>query len=76
VERLITDDTGFAKLFCTFDGPGCFQPLTKYLLILLEPGWGQKVLAVECELKAKEIKDGFDDVPSFFGCKSSKYGDI
>jgi hypothetical protein len=55
-----TDDTGFAKLFCTVDGPGSFEPLAKYLLILLEPGWGQKVFAVECEFEAKEIKDGFD----------------
>ena len=76
MERLETDDTGFAELFCAVEGPGSFQPLTKYLLILLETGWSQKVLAVECELKAKEIEDGFDDVPPFFGSKSTKYGDI
>ena len=65
VERVETDDTGFAELFGAVEGPGSFESFAELLFVLFQAGWGEEVLAVECEFEAEEIEDGFDEAATF-----------
>src|ERR1035441_830623 len=72
VEWIETDDTGFAEVLGAVEGPGGLESFAKLLFVLLQAGWGEKVLAVECEFETEEIENGFDKTPTLVGREIAK----
>ena len=61
MERIETDDAGFAEIFCAVESPRRFEALAELLFILFQAGWREEVLTVERVFEAEEIEDGFDE---------------
>ena len=66
MQRVVTNEEGFAKLFITIQGPRRPQSFAEVFFVFLEPGLRQVVLAVDGEFQSEEIEDGRDEVLSLF----------
>jgi hypothetical protein len=62
MQRVVPDEERFAQLFVPVQRPWGTQHFAKLLFVLLDPGLGQEVLAVNRVFEAEEIKDRAKEV--------------